>query len=73
MIVKNFSKMQFGLIGNAVKCKKESKEAHSICQCRKVDSKISNMLIKPPLEVSQILFYVNVNQSHVHIDGIIIV
>ena len=52
---------------------KESEEAQEVCGCGRVDSKDPHMLIKPPLEVSQIINDVNVNQRHVHTDGITIV
>ena len=51
---------------------KESGEAQEVCGCGKVDSKDPHMLIKPPLEVSQIINDVNVNQHHVHSEGITI-
>ena len=52
---------------------KESGEAEEVCGCKRVDSKDPHKLIKPPLEVSQIINDVNVNQRHVHSDGITIV
>ena len=45
---------------------KESGEAQTVCGCGRVDSKDPYMLIKPPLEVSQIINDVNINRLHVH-------
>ena len=52
---------------------KESGVAQEVCGCGRVDTKDPHMLIKPPLEVSQIINDVNVNQRHVRSDGITIV
>ena len=41
--------------------------------CGRVDSKDCHMLIKPPLEVGQLINDVNVNKRHVHADGITLV
>ena len=45
---------------------KESGEPLEMCGCGRVDSKDPHMLIKPPLEVPQIINDVNINQRHVH-------
>ena len=52
---------------------KESRDAQEVCGCGRVDSKDPHMLIKSPLEVSQIINDVNVNQRHLHSYGITIV
>ena len=52
---------------------KESGEAQEVNGCGRVDRKDSHMLIKPPIELSQIINDVNVNQRHVNLDGITIV
>ena len=65
--------MQSRIIGDAVKVIKESGEAQEVCWCGKDDSTDPHMLIKPPLEVSQIINDVNFNQRHVDSDNITIV
>ena len=52
---------------------KDSGEPLEMCGCGRVDTKDPHMLIKPPLEVPQIINDVNINQRHVHSNGITIV
>ena len=52
---------------------KESGEAQKVCGCGRADNKVPHMLIKPPLKVLQIINDVNINQRHIHSNGITIV
>ena len=48
-------------------------EAQEACGCGQIDIKDPHMLIKPSLEVAQVITDVNINTRHVHSDGITIV
>ena len=77
LIVKRIRKLLYkcnlASLATPSKVIKESGEAQEVYGCGRIDSKDPHMLIKPPLEVSQIINNVNVNQRHVHSDGITIV